>query len=61
MGSDIWQKTIQIAREGKSTAATSQAILSNQQQGIFSMHHPTDRIAHIIAFVTPIVKLNDLP
>ena len=34
----------------------SAAILSDQQQGIFYMHHPTDRIAHIMAFGTPVVK-----
>ena len=26
-----------------------------KQQGFFYMHHPTDRIAHTTAFVTPVV------
>ena len=28
---------------------------SHRQQGFFYMHHPTDRIAHTTAFVTPVV------
>ena len=27
-----------------------------KQQGFFYMHHPTDRIAHTTAFVTPVVE-----
>ena len=26
------------------------------QQGFFYMHHPTDRIAHTTAFITPVVE-----
>ena len=26
------------------------------QQGFFYMHHPTDRIRHTMAFVTPVVE-----
>ena len=26
------------------------------QQGFFYMHHPTDRIAHTMAFVTPVIE-----
>ena len=37
-------------------AAATWAILSNQQQGFFYMHHPTDRIAHNMAFVTPVME-----
>ena len=29
---------------------------SDKQQGFFYMHHPTDRIAHTTAFVTPVVE-----
>ena len=29
--------------------------LLNLQEGFFYMHHPTDRIAYTIAFVTPVV------
>ena len=37
--------------DSESTWATT----SEKQQGIFYMHHPTDRIAHTMAFVTPLV------
>ena len=30
--------------------------LSVKQQGLFYMHHPTDRISHATAFVTPVVE-----
>ena len=30
---------------------------SDWQQGIFYMQHPTDRIAHTTAFVTPVVQV----
>ena len=33
-------------------AAATWATLSDYQQRFFYMHHPTDRIAHITAFVT---------
>ena len=38
-------------------AATTWAILSNWQQGVFYMHHHlTNRIAHATAFVTLVVE-----
>ena len=43
---DIWNRTTKTAREET----------RNQQQGIFYMHHPTDRIAHTAAFGTPVVE-----
>ena len=39
----------------RTPAAATWATLSNYQQGFFYMHHPTDRIAHSTAFVTPVV------
>ena len=33
------------------------ATLSHYQQGFFNMHHPTDKIAHTTAFVTPVSGL----
>ena len=33
-------------------AAATLATLSDQQQGLFYMHHPTDRMTHTRAFVT---------
>ena len=41
--------------ERKPTAATW-ATLSDQQQGLFYMHNPIDRIAHATVFVTPVVE-----
>ena len=37
-------------------AAATWAPLSNWQQGFFYMHHPTDRITHTTAFVTPVLE-----
>ena len=31
------------------------ATLSDEQQGLFYLHHPTDKITHTTAFVTPVV------
>ena len=31
------------------------ATLSDYQQGFFYMHHPTDKMTHTTAFVTPVV------
>ena len=42
-------------RERKPAAATW-ATLSDLQQGFFYMHHPTDRVAHTVAFVTPVAE-----
>ena len=47
MASDIWLRTILIVRGNP---------LPPQQQGFFYMHHPTDRIVHTTAFVTPVVE-----
>ena len=55
MASDIWLRTIEIVRERKPAAATW-ATLSDYQQGLFYMHHPTDRMTHTTAFVTPVVE-----
>ena len=55
MASDIWLRTILIVRNktrcrhiGYSFRLTARCF--------FYMHHPTDRIAHTTAFVTPVVK-----
>ena len=34
----------------------SDSASGNPLQGFFYMHHPTDRIAHTTAFVTPVVE-----
>ena len=41
-------------REKKSAAATWATLF--EQQGFFYMHHPTDRITHTMAFVTPVME-----
>ena len=38
------------------TAATTWVILFDQQQGMFYMHHPIDRIAHTTAFINQVVE-----
>ena len=38
-------------------AAATWATLSDLQQGLFYMHHPTDRITHTTNFITPVVGL----
>ena len=46
---------INITIRDKTIAA--QLILQDRKEGnIFYMHHPTDRIAHTTAFVTPVVE-----
>ena len=42
--------------ERKPAAATTWATLHDKQQGIFYKNHPTDSIAHTMAFVTPVVE-----
>ena len=54
MASDTYGKEPFRQRERKPAAATK-ATLSDLQQGFFYMHHPTDRITHTTAFVTPVV------
>ena len=54
MASDIWLRTILIVR--KETRCHHIATLIDYQQGFFYMHHPTDRITHTMAFVTPVVE-----
>ena len=46
MASDIWSKTIQMVREETCC----------YHMGYFFLHHLTDRIAHTMAFVKPVVE-----
>ena len=55
MASDIWLRTILIARKETRCRHIGYSF-SDKQQCFFYMHHPTDRIAHTTAFVTPVVK-----
>ena len=49
MASDIWVKDHSDSEKGN-------PVPPHRQQGFFYMHHPTDRIAHTTAFVTPFVE-----
>ena len=53
MASDIWLKTILIVR--KETHCRHIGYSFRLTARFFYMHHPTDRIAHTTAFVTPVV------
>ena len=52
MASDIWLRTIE---KGNPLPPYRLLFLINSK-GSFIMHHPTDRIAHTTAFVTPVVE-----
>ena len=54
MASDIWLRTILIVR--KETRCRHIGYSYRLARGIFYMHHPTDRITHTTAFVTPVVE-----
>ena len=56
MASDIIMLKYHTDSERGKPAAATWATLSDYQQGFFYMHHPTDRIAHTTAFVTPVVE-----
>ena len=54
MASDIWLKDHSYSEKGN-PLPPHRLLLSINRQGFFYMHHPTDRIAHTTAFVTPVV------
>ena len=54
MASDIWLRTILIVI--KETRCRHIGYSYRLKQGFFYMHHPTDRITHTTAFVTPVVE-----
>ena len=54
MASDIWLRTILIMR--KETRCHHIGYSFRLAEGFFYMYHPTDRIAHTTAFVTPVVE-----
>ena len=45
-----------MGQRDRKPAAATWATHSDQQQGFFYMHHPTDRILNTTAFVTPVVE-----
>ena len=54
MASDIWLRTILIVR--KETRCCHIGYSYRLTARFFYMHHPTDRITHTTAFVTPVVE-----
>ena len=54
MASDIWLRTILIVR--KETRCRHIGYSFRLTARVFYMHHPTDRITHTTAFVTPVVE-----
>ena len=52
----VWYMVKNHLDSKRKPAATTRATLSDLHQGFFYMHHPTDRIAHTTAFVTPVVE-----
>ena len=57
----IWRETygkVPFRSLERKPAVATWATLSDQQQGIFYMHHPTDRITHTTAFVIPALAGN---
>ena len=54
MASDIWLRTILIVR--KETRCRHIGYSYRLTATFFYMHHPTDRITHTTAFVTPVVE-----
>ena len=54
MASDMWLRTILIVR--KETRCRHIGYSYRLTAGFFYMHHPTDRITHTTAFVTPVVE-----
>ena len=54
MASDIWLRTILIVR--KETRCRHIGYSYRLTARVFYMHHPTDRITHTMAFVTPVVE-----
>ena len=54
MASNIWLKTILIVR--KETRCRHIGYSFRLTASVFYMHHPSNRIAHTTAFVTPVVE-----
>ena len=55
MASDIWLRTILIARK-ETPLPLHWLLFPINNKSSFYMHHPTDMIAHTTAFVTPVVE-----
>ena len=59
MASDIWLRTIQIVRhmvKDHSDSEKGNLLPPHRLLLSINMHHPTDRIAYTMAFVTPVVE-----
>ena len=53
---DIWTMVKDHSHRERKPAPATWATLFDYQQEFFYMHHPTDRLTHTIAFVTPVVE-----
>ena len=56
MASDIWLRTILIVREETCCRHIGYSFRLAARVLLYYIHHPTDRIAHTTAFVTPVVE-----
>ena len=56
MASDIWSKDHSDNERGNPPPPNG--LLFSINSKLFYMHHPTDRIAHTTAFVTPVMLLH---
>ena len=56
MVSDIWTMVKDHSHRERKPAPATWATLFDYQQEFFYMHHPTDRLTHTMAFVTPVVE-----
>ena len=56
MASDIWLRTILIVRKETRCRHIGYSYRLTARVLFFYMHHPTDRITHTTAFVTPVVE-----
>ena len=54
MASNIWERTSQLAKE--ETRCRHMGCSFRLAARVIYMHHPTDRITHTTAFVTPVVE-----
>ena len=52
----IYGKGPSRQQKRKLAATTTYSTLSDYQQGVFYMHHPTDKIAHTTVYVTPVLE-----
>ena len=52
----IYGKGPSRQQKRKFAATTTYSTLSDYQQGVYYMHHPTDKITHTTVYVTPVLE-----